>query len=275
MPSRYVRQPLLVGGRKLDLAAAPPAPARGCSYYWLHRMPKDESEYALLVDTLEAHGFRRAATPEQVAAAALLWCGTSTIRAPLLPTYEALQLHARIRAADNETIIFCWRAWWYGTAVRAAAASSTPAAARCGRAGRWCCGAAPSSTARRGATAASRRRQRDHHLLRAAGAGGAGGRRRAQRGERRIKRKRRLTLVLICCSLGRVRAEVVAAQPPYGVLRTLDLLPVHLHFVYLWALPMRILQMFLQICLVAQCDMAVAGSAGLNAAGIMPKVHDK
>ena len=68
-------------------AAAPPAPARGCSYYWLHRMPKDESEYALLVDTLEAHGFRRAATPEQVAAAALLWCGTSTIRAPLLPMY--------------------------------------------------------------------------------------------------------------------------------------------------------------------------------------------
>ena len=37
---------------------------------------------------------------------------------------------------------------------------------------------------------------------------------------------------------------------------------------------MRILQMFLQICLVASCDMAVAGSAGLNAAGIMPKVHD-
>ena len=66
---------------------------------------------------------------------------------------------------------------------------------------------------------------------------------------------------------------MVAAQPPYGVLRTLDLPPVSLHFMYLWALPMRILQMFLQICLVAQCDMAVAGSAGLNAAGIMPKVH--
>ena len=207
MLSRYVRQPLLVGGRKLDLAAAPPAPARGCSYYWLHRMPKDESEYALLVDTLEEHGFRRAATPEQVAAAALLWCGTSTIRAPLLPMYEALQLHARIRAADNETIIFCWRAWWYGTAVRAAAASSTPAAARCGRAGRWCCGAAPSSTARRGATAAPHRRQRDHHLLRAAGAGGAGGRRRAQRVERRIKKEKafntRLDLLLFGPGQGR------------------------------------------------------------------------
>ena len=85
-----------------------------------------------------------------------------------------------------------------------------------------------------------------------------------------------MTLVLICCCWARVvRAEVVAAQPPYGVLRTLDLPPVHLHFVYLWALPMRILQMFLQICLVAQCDMAVAGSAGPNAARIMPKVHHK
>ena len=30
----------------------------------------------------------------------------------------------------------------------------------------------------------------------------------------------------------------------------------------------------LQILLAASCDMAVAGSAGLNAAGIMPKVHD-
>ena len=56
-----------------------------------------------------------------------------------------------------------------------------------------------------------------------------------------------MTVVLICCCWARVRAEVVAAQPPYGVLRTLDLPPVHLHFVYLWALPMRILQMFLQI----------------------------
>ena len=84
-----------------------------------------------------------------------------------------------------------------------------------------------------------------------------------------------MTVVLICCCWARVRAEVVAAQPPYGVLRTLDLPPVHLHFVYLYALPVRVLQMFLQICLVASCDMAVAGSAGLNAAGIMPKVHDK
>ena len=84
-----------------------------------------------------------------------------------------------------------------------------------------------------------------------------------------------MTLILICCCLGRFRAEVFAAQPPYGVLRTLDLPPVHLHFVYLWALPMRILQMFLQICLVASCDMAVAGSAGPNAARITPKVHHK
>jgi hypothetical protein len=70
---------------------------------------------------------------------------------------------------------------------------------------------------------------------------------------RRKTRDIRLDLLL----LGAVRAEVVAAQPPYGVLRTLGLSPVHLHFVYLYALPVRILQMFLQICLVAQCDMAV------------------
>jgi len=84
-----------------------------------------------------------------------------------------------------------------------------------------------------------------------------------------------VTVVLICCCWARVRAEVVAAQPPYGVLRTLDLPPVHLHFVYLYALPMRILQMFLQICLVAQREMPIAGSAGPSAARIMPKVHDK
>ena len=44
---------------------------------------------------------------------------------------------------------------------------------------------------------------------------------------------------------------------------------------YLYALPVRVLQMFLQICLVAQCDMAVAESAGPNAARITPKVHHK
>jgi hypothetical protein len=47
-----------------------------------------------------------------------------------------------------------------------------------------------------------------------------------------------MTLVFLCVR-PRVRAGVVAAQPPYGVLRTLDLPPVHLHFVYLWALPVR------------------------------------
>ncbi len=48
-------------------------------YYWLFRMPRDESQYHLLVATLEANGFRRAVTPEQEALAQLLWCGTSTI----------------------------------------------------------------------------------------------------------------------------------------------------------------------------------------------------
>ena len=82
-----------------------------------------------------------------------------------------------------------------------------------------------------------------------------------------------MTLILSCCCWAVSGAEVVAAQPPYGVLRTLDLPPVHLHFVYLYALPMRILQMFLQICLVAQREMPIAGSAGPSAARIMPKVH--
>ena len=48
----------------------------------------------------------------------------------------------------------------------------------------------------------------------------------------------------------------------------------HLHIMYLRALPVRKRVVFLQILLVASCDMAVAGSAGPNAAGIMPKVHD-
>jgi predicted nicotinamide N-methyase len=47
--------------------------------YWLARMPHDATEYALLVGTLEAHGFRQAETPEQKARAVLLWCGSSTI----------------------------------------------------------------------------------------------------------------------------------------------------------------------------------------------------
>ena len=84
-----------------------------------------------------------------------------------------------------------------------------------------------------------------------------------------------MTLILSCCCWAVSGAEVVAAQPPYGVLRTLDMLQVHLHFVYLYALHMRLLQIFLQICLVASCDMSVAGSAGPRAARIMPKVHQK
>ena len=43
---------------------------------------------------------------------------------------------------------------------------------------------------------------------------------------------------------------------------------------YLRALPVRKRVVFLQILLVASCDMAVAGRTGPNAAGIMPKVHD-
>ena len=46
------------------------------------------------------------------------------------------------------------------------------------------------------------------------------------------------------------------------------------HIMYLRALPVRNRVVFLQILLVASCDMAVAVSAGPNAAGIMPKVHD-
>jgi len=46
--------------------------------YRLNRMPSP-AEFSLLVATLEAHGFRRAVTPEEEATALLLWCGTSTV----------------------------------------------------------------------------------------------------------------------------------------------------------------------------------------------------
>lgn len=52
-------------------------------YYWLYRMPVDPNEYRILVRTLEAHGLRRATTPEEEALAVLLWCGSSTIPAAL------------------------------------------------------------------------------------------------------------------------------------------------------------------------------------------------
>jgi tubulin polyglutamylase TTLL5 len=42
-------------------------------------MPNDTGEYQLLVETLEAHGFRRAQTAAEEAAAILLWCGTSSV----------------------------------------------------------------------------------------------------------------------------------------------------------------------------------------------------
>jgi hypothetical protein len=47
--------------------------------YWLHRMHPDESEYALLVKTLDAHGFRRAMTADEKMRAVLLWSGSSTL----------------------------------------------------------------------------------------------------------------------------------------------------------------------------------------------------
>ena len=47
----------------------------------------------------------------------------------------------------------------------------------------------------------------------------------------------------------------------------------HPHIVYLRTLLVRNRGVFLRICWVASCDMAVAGRTGPNAAGIMPKVH--
>ena len=48
----------------------------------------------------------------------------------------------------------------------------------------------------------------------------------------------------------------------------------HSHIVYLRALLVRNRRLFFRICFVASCEMAVAGRTGLNAVGIMPKVHD-
>ena len=42
-------------------------------------MHPDESEYALLVKTLDAHGFRRAMTADEKMRAVLLWSGSSTL----------------------------------------------------------------------------------------------------------------------------------------------------------------------------------------------------
>lgn len=59
------------------------ASARRCApellLYWTNRMPRNTAEYSLLAATLEAHGFRRALTPEEEARSVLLWCGTSTV----------------------------------------------------------------------------------------------------------------------------------------------------------------------------------------------------
>ena len=48
----------------------------------------------------------------------------------------------------------------------------------------------------------------------------------------------------------------------------------HPHIVYLRALLVRNRRLFVRICFVASCEMAVAGRTGPNAVGIMPKVHD-
>ena len=57
--------------------------------FWMYRTPPNASEVALLVDTLEAHGFRRAQTPEEEARAILLWSGSSSIpRATRLNGYD-------------------------------------------------------------------------------------------------------------------------------------------------------------------------------------------
>ena len=54
-------------------APSPPPTSSPSLLYWLHRMPNNEIEYSLLVNTLHSHGYRRAATPEEERRAALLW----------------------------------------------------------------------------------------------------------------------------------------------------------------------------------------------------------
>ena len=60
--------------------------------------------------------------------------------------------------------------------------------------------------------------------------------------------------------------EATATATASGRLRQKWALPLmtvfHLHIMYLRALPVRKRVVFLQILLVASCDMAVAGSAG-------------
>lgn len=62
-----------------DLDGAAAEPSEQPMTYILHKMPQDATEYALLVGTLQAHGFRQATTALEEKSARLLWCGTATL----------------------------------------------------------------------------------------------------------------------------------------------------------------------------------------------------
>ena len=134
-------------------------------------------------------------------------------RARLLPMYEAL--HARTRAADNETIIL-------------------------------------------------------YALLAQAGRAGAGG---AARGAENKKKKTNDTrfLVLFACESG--QKWLRRSRPMVYYARWICPLFTYISCTF-GHFPCEFCRCFYR-SVWSSCDMAVAGSAGLNAAGIMPKVHDK
>jgi hypothetical protein len=70
-------------GKPASISPASDSPSTPPQYYWLHRMPRNESEWELIVQTLDANGFQRATTPDEEARALLLWSGSSSIPANL------------------------------------------------------------------------------------------------------------------------------------------------------------------------------------------------
>ena len=59
--------------------------ARRSQFFWLYKMPRDATEYQLLVDTLAAHGFRRAENDAERQQAVLLWSGSAKAPSPIPP----------------------------------------------------------------------------------------------------------------------------------------------------------------------------------------------
>ncbi len=62
-------------------------------FYWLSRMPADASEFQLLTETLEAHGFRAAQTPDEQRRAKILWCASDSLLRFHPATHPLLAYH--------------------------------------------------------------------------------------------------------------------------------------------------------------------------------------